>query len=528
MSVDWLKNSRVAWRLAFGFGSILVLLAIATGVGLHGLRSLHGVAVQTLHTDVLLAQRAANIRVLILTARRFEKDAFINLQQKDKHASYRKRWTDNHAALTKEVASLKDMALADANRRATDLLETALPRYAGGFAEVLAAIDKGLIGTAEDANKAFDKHKQAVYDMDTTTTEINERASLAAQAAAGPIESQYRRTSMLMLGMALVCLFAAVVMCVVIARSIKGELGGEPSYVAKVVRRIADGDLATGIHLQRGDEDSLLAAVSQMRDRLDAIVSDIRSSSVEVAGGSSQIATGNADLSQRTEEQAANLQQTAASMEQLSATVKSTTDMALQATRRAGSANDVAARGGTAVQEVVSTMQQISACSRRITDIIGVIDSIAFQTNILALNAAVEAARAGTQGRGFAVVASEVRTLAQRSSEAAKEIKHLIADSSERVDRGSELVNHAGATMKEIVAEVDGVAQLIHDISLASGQQSAGIGQIGVAMGQLDTATQQNAAMVEESAAAADNLTRQANRLVESVSVFKVRELRPT
>jgi methyl-accepting chemotaxis protein len=248
----------------------------------------------------------------------------------------------------------------------------------------------------------------------------------------------------------------------------------------------------------------------------------VRQSSESIATGATQISTGNTDLSQRTEEQAANLQQTAASVEELHSTVKANADTARRACELASAASASAARGGEVVGQVVSTMDEITASSKQIADIIGVIDGIAFQTNILALNAAVEAARAGEQGRGFAVVAGEVRTLAQRSAEAAKEIKRLIGGSVDKIEAGAQLVGNAGTTMTAIVDQVRKVAEMITQISTASHEQTTGIGQVSDAVSQLDQVTQQNAALVEESASAADSLKQQAHRLVDAVAVFKL------
>jgi methyl-accepting chemotaxis protein len=290
-----------------------------------------------------------------------------------------------------------------------------------------------------------------------------------------------------------------------------------------IARNIAVGDLTTEVDATSGDEiGQLLNELKNMNGSLAGIVARVREGSDSIATGSSQIASGNADLSQRTEEQAANLQQTAASMEQLTATVQQNAETARQATQLAAGASQAATKGGVVVREVVSTMEDITASSKKIADIIGVIDSIAFQTNILALNAAVEAARAGEQGKGFAVVASEVRSLAQRSAEAAREIKRLIGESVEKVDAGSRLVNDAGASMTDIVTQVKRVNDLIGEISTASVEQSSGITQVGDAVAQLDQVTQQNAALVEESAAAAQSLKHQAASLADVVSVFKI------
>ncbi len=277
-------------------------------------------------------------------------------------------------------------------------------------------------------------------------------------------------------------------------------------------------------HQDRGNDEvsDLVASLDGMRKALSSVVSTVRHNSDSVATASAQIAMGNQDLSGRTEQQASALQETAASMEQLGSTVKQNADNARQANQLAQGASTVAARGGEVVAQVVDTMKGINDSSKKIADIISVIDGIAFQTNILALNAAVEAARAGEQGRGFAVVAGEVRNLAQRSAEAAKEIKSLINTSVERVEQGSELVDQAGSTMQEIVTSIRRVSDIIGEISAASVEQSSGVAQVGQAVTQMDQATQQNAALVEESAAAAESLKHQAQQLVQAVSVFNI------
>ncbi|MEO8154801.1 MAG: methyl-accepting chemotaxis protein [Rhizobacter sp.] len=294
------------------------------------------------------------------------------------------------------------------------------------------------------------------------------------------------------------------------------------------MQRVAAGDLS--VHFERSGTDEvgrLVATTGEMVDRLRGLVGQVRDTSASIEQASTEIASGNQDLSQRTEQTASNLQQAASSMEQLTGTVKQSADSARQANQLASSAAEVAARGGSVVAQVVTTMDEINASSKKIADIIGVIDGIAFQTNILALNAAVEAARAGEQGRGFAVVASEVRSLAGRSAEAAKEIKGLIGASVEKVQDGSKLVADAGRTMNEIVSSVQRVSDIIGEITAASGEQSDGIGAINGTMSQLDQMTQQNSALVEQSAAAAESLKEQALRLAEVVGVFKLERAAP-
>ncbi|CAE6858475.1 hypothetical protein R69927_02477 [Paraburkholderia domus] len=309
---------------------------------------------------------------------------------------------------------------------------------------------------------------------------------------------------------------------VLIIRNVKRSLGGEPAYAARVAETIADGDLSRSVTLGRDDQQSMLFAMERMQSRLADTIRRIRGGTETITVAAEQIAAGNLDLSARTEEQASSLGETAASMEQLTATVKQNADNALQANQMARSASKLAGEGGEVVQQVVTNMQNIAASSARVVDIIAVIESIAFQTNILALNAAVEAARAGEEGRGFAVVAGEVRNLARRSSDAAKEIKSLIEDSVERVDDGKALVEKAGGTMHSLVDAVRRVTDIISEISAASEEQSRGIEQVNVAIAQMDETTQQNAAMVEEAAAAAQSMQEQAQLLRDVVNVFRL------
>jgi methyl-accepting chemotaxis protein len=359
------------------------------------------------------------------------------------------------------------------------------------------------------ASRAYIDRLQAFLDYQNKSIDAT-GARLRAEAAGA-------RNGLALLGVLAVLIGAG--MAWMLSRSITRPL----TQALEQARAVAAGDLTQRVQAHGNDETAqLLRALGEMQDRLSHLVSQVRGGVDSVSTASQEIARGNADLSQRTEQTATSLQQTASAIEQLTGTVRQTADSARTANQLASSASSVAQRGGEVVSQVVSTMEEINASSKRIADIIGTIDGIAFQTNILALNAAVEAARAGEQGRGFAVVAGEVRSLAQRSAEAAREIKSLIGSSVDKVDSGTRLVADAGSTMTEIVASVQRVSDIIGEISAAAAEQSGGIGQVNQAVTQLDQATQQNAALVEESAAAAESLQAQAHQLAGVVASFRI------
>ncbi|RKE25664.1 methyl-accepting chemotaxis protein [Paraburkholderia sp. BL23I1N1] len=343
-----------------------------------------------------------------------------------------------------------------------------------------------------------------------------------AQTTAGSNDTVYVEGRNLMLVLVVFSVAIGLGIGVWMARSLTRQLGTEPATAANLARSVAAGDLGVSIDLRPGDTTSLMASLKAMRDALSQVVAEVRENAEGVATASAQIAQGNLDLSSRTEEQAASLEETASSIEQLTAAVRHNTDNAKQAATLAGTASGIAQQGGEVVGRVVETMREIFTSSTKMSEIISVIEGIAFQTNILALNAAVEAARAGEQGRGFAVVAGEVRALAQRSASAAKEIKDLIADSVDRVEVGSTLVEQAGGTINEIVASVKRVTDIVGEISSASQEQSSGIEQVNQAVNQMDQVTQQNAALVEEASAAAQSMAQQAQGLRAAVAFFKV------
>jgi methyl-accepting chemotaxis protein len=388
---------------------------------------------------------------------------------------------------------------------------------------------EAIVGAAQDPNNHFSDYwypkpggKEAFQKMTYSLTVPDWGWVVYTGAYVDDIDNAFRNVLWRILGLTFVVGLLVTAGILLTMRSIRKSLGGEPDYASGIAARIAAGDLTTTVKLAANDRSSLLYAMHSMQESLMRTVSAVRQGVEEINVGSQEIASGNINLSSRTEEQASSLEETAASMEELASTVKQNTENARQANQLALSASDVAVRGGSVVSEVVNTMRAISDSSTKISEIVSVIDGIAFQTNILALNAAVEAARAGEQGRGFAVVAGEVRTLAQRSAQAAKEIKQLIEDSVSKVGAGSEQVERAGATMQEIVASVKRVTDIMGEIAAASEEQSRGIDQVNRAVSQMDEVTQQNAALVEEAAAAAGSLEDQARRLADAVSVFKV------
>ncbi|MET3463804.1 methyl-accepting chemotaxis protein [Variovorax atrisoli] len=523
--MQWFQNLRVTVRLILSF---LVVAAIGAAVSALGIFHMGRISASTeaLYANELRAVQAvqeANIRLLYASRAQVTLLSAGTLGERNTGANEVKASMDGLAARAAEVKSffgeteegaklfgqfegLVGPLTAHMNDFVTLLKKQPLDstQFDSQVSEETARLLKESRGLEEVLQR------MVAYSKD----HARERAELA--------DATYKTSRVTMLGLALAGIVVSVGLGLLVARLMGRQLGGEPQYAADVVGRIADGDLSLTIEADTVRDGSLLHSIQKMQSQLTSIVLEIKDSSDTIATASAQIASGNQDLSSRTEQQASSLEQTAASMEELTSTVKQNADNARQANQLAVSASEVAVKGGSVVSQVVDTMGSINASSKKIVDIIGVIDGIAFQTNILALNAAVEAARAGEQGRGFAVVASEVRSLAQRSAAAAKEIKTLIGDSVEKVEEGSKQVEEAGRTMEEIVGSVKRVTDIMGEITAASQEQTSGIEQINQAITQMDQVTQQNAALVEEASAAAQSLQEQAGSLVRAVSIFKL------
>ncbi|KKF34552.1 cellobiose phosphorylase [Erwinia tracheiphila] len=432
-------------------------------------------------------------------------------------AIWKKQNTDNFTGVENLLIELKP--IVDSSMRSSyDSLISSYAMMRKGMEHQVVSIEKGDLAGA----RAINKEEVKPY-ADTTFHELVTLKTSQDKLASEKVSNQKNTAAATkMISFVTVALVAMVSIMLggLLLRSLLQQLGGEPLEAMREVNLMAKGDLSHHIELKYQNQMSLLAQLKDMQSSLSALVTNVRSNAENLATASMQISQGNQDLSQRTEEQASALQQTSATMEELGVTVSNNAENARQANYLASGASELATKGGQIVDRVIATMKGINHSSKKISDIINMIDSIAFQTNILALNAAVESARAGEQGRGFAVVASEVRNLAQRSANAAKEINALITDSVVQVEQGSLLVDETGETMVQIISAIQQVTNIVSEISISSVEQSSGVKQVGQAITQIDTVTQRNAALVEESAAAADNLKNQAHKLVETVALF--------
>ena len=506
-------------RLLSAFAVVIVALGIVVAIALMALKQSAGELRETAltrmaqldklgHLESIALQRAVNVRDLAMNEDMKVQLALVSASKQ----------LESEAKLI--FASLREISSSHEEQASLVGLAAASAKVDALLVEVGRAIDEARLDEIKPLvlEKVRPQQKAFTDELRKLVADKTERAGTKAKSTI--VAADLTVLSLVLIGVAVA--IASVGAGWWMSRSITRQLGGEPSEAVATARAIAAGDLCMAFNVKAGTEGSLMHALNEMQTSLMGLVSRVRSASESVATASSEIAQGNQDLSSRTERQASALQQSAASMEQLGTTVRQTAESAKLGNTLATDASRVATHCGDAVNGVVRTMKQIDESSRRIADIIGVIDGIAFQTNILALNAAVEAARAGEQGRGFAVVASEVRSLAQRSAEAAKEIKTLIAASVERVERGSAMVGRAGATMQEVVSSIKKVADIMGEISAATAQQDAGVAQVSEAVAEMDRATQQNAALVEQSAASAESLRSQSQSLVAAVSEFRL------
>ena len=513
------SHLRVATRLYLAFGAVVLItlmMAVTAAVKVSGIEGkLDSLTEERMPRVAALSEVKFRLNQIALSLR----NMLIMTKSEDIQAQ-QEQVLSERAAIGKLLDKLKAEINTEKGKALLAEVFEARGRYVPAQNQFFELVQGGKIDEAKvlllsTARPNLLKYFAAVNALVTFQDELTKAASDDAHASA-------RTTQVTVLLMSLVALGLSLAAVAWIVRSLTRQLGGEPGEAVALANAVADGDLTSRVTLRAGDSSSLMAQLQVMQGKLSEVVGTVRSNSESVATASAQIAQGNQDLSQRTEEQASALQQTAATMEQLGTTVTNTADSARQANQLAQGASVVAAQGGEVVGRVVTTMRDISESSRKVGDIIGVIDGIAFQTNILALNAAVEAARAGEQGRGFAVVAAEVRSLAQRSAEAAKEIKNLIGRSVEQVEQGTQLVDEAGKTIGEIVSSIQRVSDIVAEITTATAEQSTGIRQVGETIGHMDQVTQQNAALVEQTAAAAESLQGQAQQLVHTIAVFKL------
>ncbi|ART50850.1 chemotaxis protein [Acidovorax carolinensis] len=508
-------------RLYFATTFSLVLLVIIGGMGFIALDRTRGTLETLFSQRVQTLTDMSDLRTSLGDLRRAEKDIIINFNNTVEVAALRESWGKTLAALRKSLTDVRQVQAGDPSFvAAVDKSLEEIKQYEAGIVPIFDQIERAQIDGAGGGAYA-DRLKSHMETTDQLFSRLATAAREQMQEARQGVDSLAATMSGL-IGVALVLALAVLIPLTYLSvRSITRSL----AQARDLAERIAGGDLSRDEQALNHDEvGQLVGAMGRMQQSLRGLVHQVQDAAGNISTASHEIATGNHDLSQRTEQTAANLEEAASSMEMLTNTVQQSAQSSRQASDFAASAAEVAARGGAVVSQVVSTMDQITTSSRKIADITGVIDSIAFQTNILALNAAVEAARAGEQGRGFAVVASEVRSLAQRSAGAAKEIKELIGSSVERVEDGSRLVSHAGQTMTEIVGSVRRVSGIINEITASAAEQSDNIGHISQSVTQLDQMTQQNAALVEQSTAASESLREQALQLTRAVSQFKLHD----
>ncbi len=524
--MKWFEKLKVSTRLLISFILVLSLMLAMGAMSYFGIDSNKKETIKMLNTTARLAEYSQRLRANVNAMRRYEKDSFINFESREieKVKDYYKKWKEEYDHGFEKIVLSEKLAEQQKEIEFLNRMKENFVSYSRGFDKVYARLLKGEFKTAQGANKAIDEYKDEIHATEKDSIEFAALKAKDMQKLSEIVTDSANRTIFSSVIFILISLGVSIAVSILISRSITKQLGGEPADVVNIAKRIADGDMTVTVKVNSNDTSSALAAMRNMVEGLEQMVSEIVIGAQNLSQAVQEIASGNETLSQRTSEQASSLEEVASTIEEATASIRQNAENSVAANKIAVNSSHMAEDGGRVVGDAVAAINDVSQFSKKIGEIISVINEIAFQTNLLALNAAVEAARAGEQGRGFAVVAGEVRNLAQRAASSSKEINQLIQVSMEKVSLGTDLANKSGEALKEIIQSVKSVGQMVEEISAASEEQKRGIDQINIAISELDTMTQQNAALVEETASAGEEMANQSQEFILMMNKFKIRE----